>query len=72
MTEEKKVMIDDVEYKESELSDESKACINHIGSLDQKIASAQFNLAQLQVGRDGFIKMLSDSLEKKEETVEAE
>ena len=72
MTEEKKVMIDDVEYKESELSDESKVCINHIGSLDQKIASAQFNLAQLQVGREGFMKMLSDSLEKKEETVEAE
>ena len=72
MVEEKKVVIDDVEYKESELSDESKACINHISSLEQKIASAQFNLAQLQVGRDGFIKMLSDSLEKKEETVEAE
>tara|TARA_R100001460_G_scaffold25561_2_gene51477 strand:+ start:2041 stop:2163 length:123 start_codon:yes stop_codon:yes gene_type:complete len=35
--------------------------------LDQKIASAQFNLAQLQVGRDGFIKMLSNSLEEKEE-----
>ena len=67
MTEEKKVVIDDVEYKESELSDESKVCINHIGSLDQKIASAQFNLAQLQVGRDGFIKMLSNSLEEKEE-----
>ena len=72
MTEEKKVVIDDVEYKESELSDESKVCINHIGSLDQKIASAQFNLAQMQVGRDGFMKMLSDSLEEKEETVEAE
>jgi len=67
MTEEKKVVIDDVEYKESELSDESKVCINHIGSLDQKIASAQFNLAQLQVGRDGFMKMLSNSLESKEE-----
>ena len=67
MTEEKKVVIDDVEYKESELSDESKVCINHIGSLDQKIASTQFNLAQLQGGREGFMKMLSDSLKPKEE-----
>jgi len=67
MTEEKKVVIDDVEYKESELSDKSKVCINHIGSLDQKIASTQFNLAQLQVGREGFMKMLSDSLKPKEE-----
>ena len=69
MTEEKKVVIDDVEYKESELSDESKVCINHISSLDQKIASAQFNLAQLQVGREGFMKMLSDSLNPSEEAV---
>ena len=68
MTEEKKVMIDDVEYKESELSDESKVCINHIGSLDQKIASAQFNLVQLQVGRDSFMKKLSKSLEPTDET----
>ena len=65
MTEEKKVVIDDVEYKESELSDESKVCINHISSLDQKIASAQFNLAQLQVGREGFMKMLSTHWRKK-------
>ena len=63
MTEEKKVItIDDVEYTEDQLSDESKVCINHIGSLDQKIASAQFNLAQLQVGRKAFMDMLKESL----------
>jgi len=67
MTEEKKVMIDNVEYKESELSDESKACINHISSLEQKIASAQFNLVQLQVGRDSFMEKLSKSLEPTDE-----
>lgn len=63
MTEEKKVVIDDVEYTESQLSDEAKACINHIGSLDQKIASAQFNLIQLQVGREAFVSKLKDLLE---------
>jgi hypothetical protein len=64
MAEEKKVItIDDVEYTEDQLSDESKVCINHIGSLDQKIASAQFNLAQLQVGRKAFMDMLKSSLE---------
>ena len=64
MAEEKKVItIDDVEYTEDQLSDESKVCINHIGSLDQKIASAQFNLAQLQVGRKAFMDMLTASLE---------
>ena len=64
MTEEKKVItIDDVEYTEDQLSDEAKACINHIGSLDQKIASTQFNLIQLQVGREAFLDKLKGSLE---------
>jgi len=64
MTEEKKVItIDDVEYTEDQLSDEAKACINHIGSLDQKIASTQFNLIQLQVGREAFVSKLKGSLE---------
>jgi hypothetical protein len=71
MTEEKKVItIDDVEYTEDQLSDESKVCINHIGSLDQKIASAQFNLTQLQVGRKAFMDMLKSSLEESEEAQE--
>jgi len=63
MTEDKKVItIDNVEYTEDQLSDEAKACINHIGSLDQKIASAQFNLIQLQVGREAFMDKLKGSL----------
>jgi hypothetical protein len=63
MTEEKKVItIDDVEYTEDQLSDEAKACINHIGSLDQKIASAQFNLVQLQVGREAFLDKLKEAI----------
>jgi len=64
MVEDKKtITIDDVEYTEDQLSDEAKACINHIGSLDQKIASAQFNLIQLQVGREAFVDKLKGSLE---------
>jgi hypothetical protein len=61
MTEDKKVItIDDVEYTEDQLSDEAKVCINHIGSLDQKIGSAQFNLTH----------MLKSSLEAKPEEAE--
>ena len=64
MTEDKKVItIDDVEYTEDQLSDTAKMCINHINSLDQKIGSSQFNLAQLQVGRQAFMDMLKSSLE---------
>ena len=63
MAEDKKVIIDDVEYLESELSDTAKMCINHINSLDQKIGSAQFNLVQLQMGRQGFMAELKAALE---------
>jgi len=44
--------------------------INHIGDLDRKIRSAQFNLDQLQVGRDAFMNMLKQSLETPEEEAE--
>jgi|TARA_X000001382_G_C3163855_1_gene177197 hypothetical protein len=65
MGEEKKtITIFDVEYTEDQLSDEAKGCINHLGSLDQKIASAQFNLTQLQVGRDAFMQRLKQELGK--------
>ena len=45
--------------------------INHINSLSQKIGSAEFNLDQLKVGKDAFVKMLQDSL-KAEEDLEIE
>jgi len=65
MTEDKKViLIDEVEYTEDQLSDEAKGCLNHIGSLDQKIASTQFNLTQLQVGREAFMQRLKQELGK--------
>jgi hypothetical protein len=65
VTEEKKVItIDDVEYTEDQLSDKAKMCINHLGSLDQKIGSAEFNLTQLQVGRKAFMDLLKSELEE--------
>ena len=63
MVEDKKtVTIDNVDYTEDQLTDTAKACINHINSLDQKIASAQFNLTQLQVGREAFVEKLKAEL----------
>ena len=64
MVEDKKtITIDDVEYTEDQLSDEAKACLNHIQSLDQKIRSTQFNLTQLQVGREAFVERLKQELD---------
>ena len=69
MAEDKKatITIDDIEYTEDQLDDEQKMMVNHINSLQQKINSSQFNLDQLRVGQDAFVKMLKDSLEKVDE-----
>jgi hypothetical protein len=70
MAEDKKVItIDDKEYTEDQLTDTQKTIINHINSLQQKIGSAEFNLDQLKVGKEAFVKMLGDSL-KEESTDE--
>jgi len=57
------ITIDDIDYTEDQLSDEAKVCINHINSLQQKIGSAQFNLTQLQGGREFFMDRLKAELE---------
>lgn len=72
MTEKKPnvITIDDKEYTEDQLSDEQKVMINHISDLDRKVGSTQFNLDQLNVGRQAFMNMLKSSLEAEPETEE--
>jgi hypothetical protein len=60
------ITIDDVEYTEDQLTDQQKVMINHIADLDRKIRSTQFNLDQLNVGRNAFMGMLKSSLEDAE------
>ena len=60
------IVIDGVEHEFESMTDEQKMLVNHCLDLDRKIASAQFNLDQLRVGKDAFVKMLKDSLETKE------
>ena len=66
------VTIDGIDYTEDQLSDHAKACINHIGSLDGKISSAELNLMQLKVGRQAFLDMLKSDLENIPEEIAAE
>ncbi len=57
------ITIDDIEYTEDQLTDQQKVMLNHIKDLDRKAGSAQFNLDQLHVGKQAFVKMLATSLE---------
>ena len=56
------VTINGVDYTEDQLTDQQKVIINHIADLDRKIRSTQFNLDQLNVGKDAFVNMLTASL----------
>jgi hypothetical protein len=56
------IIIDEQEYFYEELTDEQKAYVNHIADLDRKISSSQFNLEQLQFGKQAFVKALKEIL----------
>jgi len=48
------------------MTDEQKAMINHIQDLDRKIQTSQFNLEQLNFGKNAFVNALSQSLNTQE------
>jgi restriction endonuclease S subunit len=49
------------------MTPEQQAMVNHLIDLDRKIGSSQFNLDQLNVGKQAFLTMLRDSLNKVED-----
>lgn len=56
------IVIDGVEYQYEDLTAEQRLLFNHCLDLDQKISSAQFNLDQLNVGKNAFFGLLKNSL----------
>lgn len=56
------IVIDDVEYKLEDMSQEQQTLVQHVADLDRKISSTIFNLDQLQVGKQAFVQMLKNSL----------
>jgi hypothetical protein len=60
------VTIDDVEYAFEDMKPEEQQMVNHLVDLDRKIGSSQFNLDQLNVGKQAFLSMLKESLAKAE------
>ena len=61
------IVVNDVEYTFEDMTPTQQAMVNHCNDLDRKIKSTQFNLDQLSVGKDAFIKMLVDDLESESE-----
>ena len=57
------ISVNDIDYNIEDMTDAQKAMLNHVQDLDRKLGNAQFNLDQLSVGREAFVKMLADALE---------
>ena len=57
------ITINGTDYTEDQLTDQQKVFVNHVADLDRKIGSTQFNLDQLQVGKQAFMQLLTTSLE---------
>jgi hypothetical protein len=63
----KPITIDGIEYDTNDFTEEQVILTNHCLDLDRKIGSTQFQLQQLQVGKDAFLRMLKESLAKPKE-----
>jgi hypothetical protein len=64
------ITVDDKEYDTSDFTEEQIVLTNHCLDLDRKIGNMNFQIQQLQVGKDSFLKMLKESLESSEEESE--
>jgi hypothetical protein len=60
------IVINDKEYDAESLTDQQKMMVNHIADLDRKIGTTQFNLDQLNVGKQAFVELLTKSLAQEE------
>jgi hypothetical protein len=64
------ITVNDVEYIYEDMTPEQQVLVNHCLDLDRKIGSSQFNLDQLNVGKQAFVKLLEEALTKKPETID--
>ena len=64
------ITVNDIEYNVDDFTDEQKIMLNHINDLGRKLDNARFNLDQLNIGREAFVKHLAVSLEEPEAEAE--
>ena len=64
------IIINDKEYAIEDMTAEQKTLVNHSVDLSRKIDSMKFNLDQLNVGKDTFVRLLEESLNKEDSDVE--
>jgi len=56
------IFVDGTEYIYEEMSPKQQALVNHVADLDRKISNMQFNLDQLNIGRQAFANLLAEEM----------
>ena len=60
------IIINDIEYQYEDMTKEQQTIINHIADLERKLSSTRFNVDQLEVGKQAFVGLLTESLKTEE------
>ena len=61
--EKKTITVNDKTHNIEDLNEQQVAMVNHLHDLERKLGNARFNVDQLSVGKEAFIKLLEESLE---------
>ena len=59
--EKKTITVNDQTHNLEDLSEQQVAMVNHLQDLERKISNARFNVDQLSVGKEAFIRLLEES-----------
>ena len=66
-TKKTQITIDEIVYLYEDMTQEQQMLVQHTEDLTRKIGSAQFNLDQLNVGKQAFVNLLKELLTKQPE-----
>ena len=64
------ITIDEKQYVLEDMTETQQLILSHVSDLERKIKSAQFNLEQLQVGREAFLIHLRNDLKTADSAAE--
>ena len=59
--EKKTITVNDQTHNLEDLNERQVAMVNHLQDLERKISNARFNVDQLSVGKEAFIRLLDES-----------
>ena len=61
------IMIDDERYNLEDMNENEQGIFMHIKDLSERIAHNKYTMIQLEVGKQGFVNALKESLDKSAE-----